>query len=226
MEIAYGHFTSLCNFQIFSQENFRKTLIKWIVVSNQPFSVVEEDEFIELIRSLNPSAELMSDKTVREDVMATYRDKVEEIKRHLKGVPGKISITMDMWSSKNVLPFLAIRAHWISSEWEYGTQLLDFAPVDSDHDGENQCRLFLECISRFEIPFGKVLAFTMDNGTPNDTFIACLRAHGIEHGVDVSADENQVRCLAYILNLSVQDILKNLGITPAVNTEDELLDFP
>lgn len=67
---------------------------------------------------------------------------------------------------------LAIRGHWISSEWEYKTQLLDFAHVVGDHDGATQCRLFLETIARFEIPFDKILAFTMDNATPNDTFIA------------------------------------------------------
>lgn len=110
------------NFQIFSQETFRQTLLKWIVVSNQHFSVVEEDTFIELIQMFNPSAEVISDKTIKADLTAAYLKKIEEIKQGLKGIPGKISITMDMWSSKNVLPFLAIRAHWISSEWEYKTQ--------------------------------------------------------------------------------------------------------
>lgn len=132
---------------------------------------------------------------------------------------------MDMWSSKNVLPFLAIRAHWISTEWEYKTQLLDFAPVKGDHDGKTQFRLFLECMTRFGIPLAKVLAFTMDNATPNDTFIACLQDHGIEIGINFSESENQVRCLAHILNLSVQDILQCVGFQPVINTEEELLNF-
>ncbi|KAJ6648128.1 hypothetical protein Bhyg_03353 [Pseudolycoriella hygida] len=33
---------------VFSQENFRDALLKWVVSSSQPFSVVEENEFIEL----------------------------------------------------------------------------------------------------------------------------------------------------------------------------------
>lgn len=90
--------------QIFSQENFRKSLLKWIVLSNQPFSVVEEDAFIELIKTLNPSAEVISDKTIKADLTAAYFEKFENIKQEVKEIPGKISITMDMWSSKNVLP--------------------------------------------------------------------------------------------------------------------------
>lgn len=186
---------------------------------------MEEDEFSELIMSLNPSAELVSDKTIKADLMATYLQKVEEIKQQFKGVPGKISVTMDMWSSKNVLPFLAIRAHLISTEWEYKTQLLDFAPVEGDHDGNTQFRLFLECMTRFGIPLAKVLAFTMDNASPNDTFITCLQDHGVEIGLNFSECDNQVRCLAHVLNLSVQDILKCLGLPPVVNTEEELMDF-
>ncbi len=168
------------NFQVFSQENFRKNLLKWIILSNQPFSVVEEDAFLELIQTLNPSAEVISNKTIKADLTATYFENVEEIKQLLKTIPGKISLTIDMWSSKNVLPFLAIRVHWISSDWKYETRLLDFAHVIGDHDGATQCRLFLQCIARYEIPFDKLLAFTMDNAGTNDTFIACLQAHGID----------------------------------------------
>lgn len=163
------------------------------------FSIVEEEEFIELIKSLNPSAEVISDKTVKADVMDAHMENVELMKQDVKGVPGKTSITMDMWSSKNVLPFLVIRAHCISTEWEYKTQLLDFAYIEGDHDGENQCRMFLECMSRFEIPLSKVLALTMDNSSNNDTFIASLHGHGIDIGVDISAADNQVRCMAHVL---------------------------
>lgn len=213
-------------FQVFSQENFRKALLKWVVVSSQPFSVVEEEAFVELIRLLNPTAELISDKTMRADVMAAYYDQIEEIKSQLKEVPGKISITLDCWSSKNILSFLVIRAHWISSEWELKSQLLDFSPIECDHDGENLCRIFLECISRFNIPLSKILAYTMDNATNNDTFISALKNHGIEIGVNVSAEENQVRCLAHIFNLAVQDMLKvlNVPFIEADGTEDEFSD--
>lgn len=188
--------------------------------------MVEEQAFIEMIRTLNPSAELISDKTLKEDLMSAYSEKIEEIKSEMKVIPGKISITMDIWTSKNFLPFLVIRGHWISTEWELKSQLLDFSYIEGDHSGKNQCAIFLDCLSRFEIPLSKVLAYTMDNATSNDTFISCLVEHGILHGINISVAENQVRCLAHILNLSVQDILKALNV-PLIDedrTEDEIME--
>lgn len=209
--------------QVFSQDKFRQTLLKWIVVTSQPISMVEEDTFRELIGILNPTAEVISNKTIKEDLMAAYTEKVEEIKEQLKGVPGKISITMDIWTSKNFLSFLAIRAHWISIEWEYKTQLLDFSYIE-DHSGSNQNCIFLQCMSRYDINLSKILAITMDNATSNDTFISSLRLHGSLNGVDISVAENQVRCLAHILNLVVQDILKSLNVPLIVNTEDDITE--
>lgn len=179
-------------------------MLKWTVVSCQPFSVVEETEFIDLIKLLNPSAELMSSKTLKEDLMAAYLQHVEQIKGRLIEVPGKMSVTLDIWTSKNVLSFLVIRAHWISKDWQYNTQMLDFAPIE-EHDGKNQSRIFVECIDRFGIPLKKILAYIMDNASSNSTFIDFLRIHGIAIGSDI--DEAQIRCLAHILNLAVHDIL-------------------
>lgn len=129
----------------------------------------------------------------------------------LKKVPGKISFT-DAWTSKNVLPFMAIRAHWISSDWAYETVLLDFSHIDGKHDGKNFRSMFVQCLERFQIPLSKMLALTMDNVSSNDTFMEFLRLHGIELGVKITAEENRVRCILHILNLVVQDILQFLKI--------------
>lgn len=107
---------------------------------------------------------------------------------------------------------MAIRAHWISADWVYQTVLLDFSYIDGSHGGGDFCDIFLKCLKRFDIPLSKVLAVTMDNVTSNDTFVDCLRIHGIKFGINLSAAENRVRCMAHIINLGVQDILESLKI--------------
>lgn len=55
-------------------------------------------------------AHLISDKTVRADITADRNQvKLEELKTKMSSIPGKISTTMDGWTSKNILSFLAIR---------------------------------------------------------------------------------------------------------------------
>lgn len=214
-------------FQVFLQDDFREALVKWIITSGQPFSVVEEEEFLQLIRTLNPSAEVVSDQTIKADVMAAYLQKIEEIKQTLKGVPGKIAITMDIWTSKNWFAFLVIRAHWISNDWQIKSRLLDFSHIEGDHSGANQGRIFLGCLKRFDIPLAKVIAYTMDNATSNDTFVECMENHGIKMGLKISSVENQVRCLAHVLNLAVQDVLATVNVAYKIsnNEIDEVFEY-
>lgn len=188
---------------------------------NQPFSEVEQEAFLEMIKILNPAAITISSSTVKRDIIKKFEEKVKVMTAHLKKVPGKISFTIDAWTSKNFLPFMAIRAHWINSEWVYQTVLLDFVYIDGIHDGKKFSVLFLQCLERFEIPLSKVLALTMDNASNNDTFMEFLRKHGIEVGVGLSAIANRVRCMPHILNLAVQDILACLKIP--LNNEDDVV---
>lgn len=198
--------------QEFSQELYRVALIKWIVTCNQPFTEVEQDSFLEMIKILNPAAITVSSQLVKRDIIKKFEERVKEMITYLKKVPGKISFTIDAWTSKNVIPFITIRAHWINSDWAYETVLLDFVHIIGSHDGKNFRSIFLKCLERFEIPLSKVLALTMNNVSSNDAFMQFLQKHGIEIGVNVSATENRVHCMLQILNLSVQDILAFLKI--------------
>lgn len=205
---------------MFSQERYREALVKWVIMSDQPFSECEVESFLEMIKILNPDAVSVCKETVKRDIIKKFQELVKEIKLKLSKSPGKFSFTLDAWTSKNVIPFMAIRAHWINADWEYETVLLDFCHIQGKHDGLNFSKMFLGCLQRYEIPLSKVLGVTIDNATPNDTFMSNLEKHGIKIGSHISAQENRVRCMPHILNLCVQDVLDTLKI-PSNNEIDK-----
>lgn len=205
-------------FQVFSQEAFRKALLNWIVLSDQPFSVVQEKAFIDLVHILNPDAIIVSDRTLKTDLMELYKTKFEELKAEVAKIPGKISLTLDGWSSKSVLPFIAIRGHWLDENWEYQSKLFDFAHVVGEHSGQNHGTILADCLSRLNIPFAKILGITLDNATNNDTLFDFLEEYGL------IAAESHVRCLAHILNLSVQDILRVLRVPESIDDYEAEID--
>ncbi|KAJ6639606.1 putative AC transposase, partial [Pseudolycoriella hygida] len=190
---------------------------KWIVACDQPFTAPQEEAFVELIRTLNPDAHIYSDKTIKKDELTEYLTKFDELKEEIAKVPGKISITMDSWTSKNWIPFLAIRGHWIDDDWNYKSKLLDFAYIEGNHSGEKHSQIFIKCVKRLKLPFSKILAITLDNASNNDTLFKWL----IEHGL--SPERNQVRCMPHIINLAAQDILKSLNV-PATEDNADLED--
>lgn len=189
-------------------------------MSNQPFSEVEHEYFLKMIKNLNPAAATISAETVKRDIMKLFNEKVEEIKSTLNKVPGKLSFTIDAWTSKNFIAFMAIRAHWIAEDWTYQSVIVDFLYIDGKHSGENLCNIFVDCLKRFDIHLSKIMAITMDNVYSNNTFMEFLQKHGIIAGVYISAADNRIRCMPHILNLAVQAILADLRI-PINNEPDE-----
>lgn len=103
----------------------------------------------------------------------------------------------------------------MDKDWKYNSTLLDFAKVEGEHSGYKLKTLFEDCLIRWGIPFSKILGITVDNASNNDTFFDWLEEHGI--AVDVS----QIRCLAHIMNLSVQDMLKCLKAPFAEKSTEE-----
>lgn len=195
--------------------------MKWVVVCSQPFCEVQQEAFLDMIKTLNPEAKPISDKTIKRDILSRFAIEAEKLKLHISKVPGKISFTIDGWTSKNVLSFLAIRMHFINADWKYESVLLDFLHVDGSHMGFNLGIIFLDCLKRFEIPLSKVMAITMDNVGSNDTFMEYLKNEGIKIEIRISAAGNRVRCLAHVLNLSVQDLMSALNI--ALNNDEDVL---
>lgn len=153
-------------------------MLKWVILSDQPFTEVQNEAFLDMLKTLNPEAKSVSDKTIKRDSMAAFLLEFEKNKLHISKVPGKISFTLDGWTSRNVLAFVAIRAHYINTDWNYESVLLDFVEVDG-HKGSDISSVFLDCLKRYDIPLSKVISITMDNAEPNNTFMDILATHGI-----------------------------------------------
>ncbi|KAJ6647836.1 Zinc finger BED domain-containing protein RICESLEEPER 2, partial [Pseudolycoriella hygida] len=204
---------------VFKQEKFRQALLKWVVMCGQPFSAPKDQAFVDLMKCLNPLARIVCDKTIRADLMVEYERKVEELKTELAAVPGKISITLDGWTSKHGLPFLAIRGYWVDEQWQLKSKLLDFAYIEGNHDGRNHSIILSECLRRLNVRFSEILGITADNASSNDKLFDWLDSCG------VSAVTSQIRCLAHVINLAVQDMLAALKVPSDCDPEyDESLE--
>ena len=66
-------------------------------------------------------------------------------------MPGKISFTLDAWTSSNCIPFLGITAHWISDKWELKNTIVDFVKLEGPHSGKNIKEVFLNSLNNLGI---------------------------------------------------------------------------
>jgi len=172
-----------------------------------------------LVHTLNPDAKLITDKTVKADIIETYAEKLEIVKDLVARIPGKMSISIDGWTSRNILPFFVIRVHWLDAEWKYHSVLLDFSYIHGKHSGWKHSCIFRDCSSRLNIPITKILGVTGDNATSNNTFFDWMEEHGL------SSLLNKIRCMCHVAKLAVQDLLDLLKIRyPEAEDDDEDAD--
>jgi hypothetical protein len=104
--------------QPFETERFTSRLIEWILQDRQPFSIVEQESFRDLISSCHPQAERdlpKSGNTIRTWSMYRFKSAQSIVKTILSEARSKIHISCDIWSSPNGHAFLGI----ISSTFIY-----------------------------------------------------------------------------------------------------------
>ena len=76
-----------------------KKLIKWIIVNQHPFTIVEEPNFVNFVHTLCPDAIIISADTVKRRIIDLYESNTSEIQKKFQDILGKISFTIDIWTS-------------------------------------------------------------------------------------------------------------------------------
>jgi hypothetical protein len=131
----------------FDSSKFERYLTEWMVACDQPFDEVERPEFICMMNYLHHSQHpqatlnLPDRKGIRRRVMKLGEETIAETrdmfkvscfcclctelvsnaaKHAIKDLIGKVSLSLDAWTSSNCIAFLAIVAHYVSNDGKLG----------------------------------------------------------------------------------------------------------
>ncbi|CAB5374274.1 unnamed protein product [Rhizophagus irregularis] len=193
----------------YDKDIMMKILIRWIVIHQHSFTIVEENYFINFVHSLHPSAKIPSADTIKNKIMTYYEEDKVKMKALLKDLPGKVSFTMDCWTSPLTKSFLSITAHFINKEWNLQNIIIDFIQTQDSHTGSNIKDAFLLGISNMSLE-SKIMGITTDNASNNSTFMTSLSIWAAENVVNFNKKEQHIRCFAHSINLSVKEALSCL----------------
>ncbi|KAJ8913361.1 hypothetical protein NQ315_008751 [Exocentrus adspersus] len=163
-----------------------------IIKGYYPFSLVEEVEFKKLLsRAVCPSRKTISSSLVPKLYNTTKEKLFQEVSQATA-----ICITTDGWTSINNQSFIAVTAHWINTNYELCSNLLDCIPYDDRHTAVNLSNFLKGVFSNWKIE-NKVVCVISDNAA---NITAAIRMGGWRH----------LGCFAHSLNLTVQGALKEI----------------
>lgn len=187
----------------FNQERLRKKIALMCIKDNQPFRVVENEGFVELLNEAEPRFKMPSRWTIARDCLKIY--KVEVLKLKELFVSQRISLTTDTWTSGQNINYMCLTAHWINDEWKLCKKIINFCQIGS-HKGAEIGKMILALLRKWDID--QVFTITVDNASSNDLAIGHLKMFLRGRDAILGNKYMHLRCCAHILNLIVKDGLK------------------
>ena len=191
----------------FDQEFIRKALARMLIVDELPFKFVEGEGFKNFMVSCCPMFKIPSRWTLSRDCYSIYLDERVKLKSLLHTQSHRISITTDSWTSLQRINYMCVTAHFIDTEWKLQKRIISFVPVTS-HRGEYIAKALENCLLDWGLK--SVLCVTVDNASSNDAALTYFKKKLLSWGTSshFMLKFLHMRCLAHILNLIVNDGMK------------------
>ena len=207
----------------------REHISQFIISSNASLSVVENSTFRNLLQYCNPSTVPISRRTAARDIIKLYNKLKPRILEVLEDYTtthhGRISLTLDTWTSSTQIPFLGITAHYIDpTTWTYRTILLAFERLRGSHSAVALAQVTEATLKAYKI-CGSIRAITADSASVNDAMFRLLE----NQLPNFTCHDSHIRCMGHVINLAVQAMLKELkasAISDEANIADDIDDAP
>lgn len=128
----------------------------------------------------------------------------------LQHFDGRVCLTSDLWTSVASDGYMTLTAHFITADWVLHKKLLNFSYLPSPHTGITISDKIYKMLCDWNLE-SKLFSITLDNAASNDSFVAILRTQlNLRNALLNKGEFFHIRCCAHILNLIVQEGLKEL----------------
>lgn len=179
-------------------------IARMIAIDMLPLSFAEGRGFRDLIKKISPNYAVPSRNTILKHIDLMY----DSEKRNLLNVLGTaehVALTTDCWTSRSNDSYLTVTIHFLTTEWNHKSFVLDTSSTVERHTSENLAEALQQIISDWKLD-EKVTAVVHDNAA--NIVNACSTLQAI--------DEN-ISCFAHSLQLVVGKALDIAEVKNLVN---------
>ncbi|KNA18748.1 hypothetical protein SOVF_067810 [Spinacia oleracea] len=110
---------------IFDQDRCRHEIAKMIIMHDYPLHMVEHPGFVSFVQNLQPRFDMVSFNIVQGDCVAIFLREKQNLQKFIEGIPGRICLTLDMWTSSQSTGFVFVTGQFIDNDWKLHRRLLN-----------------------------------------------------------------------------------------------------
>ncbi|KAL3629681.1 hypothetical protein CASFOL_026903 [Castilleja foliolosa] len=187
----------------------RHDIARMIIMHDYPLHIVEHPGFIAFVQNLQPRFDMVSFNTVQGDCVATYLKEKGSILKIIEGMPGRVCLTLDLWSSSRTVGYMFISGQFLDSDWKMHKKLLNVIMEPYPDSDTAFSHSVAACLSDWGMD-GKLFSVTI-NQHLNDAAVDNMRALlSVKNPLVLDGQLLVGNCLARSLSSTVQDALSSV----------------
>lgn len=193
------------------QRRSRYDLARMIILHGYPLAMVEHVGFRVFVKNLQPLFELVTSSKIEDDCMEIYGKEKQKVYEMLDKLPGKISLSADVWVASGDSKYLCLTAHYIDEDWQLKKKTLNFILIDSSQTEDMHSEVIMTCLMEWDID-RKLFSVTFDSGSSSDNIVNRIKDRLSQNRfLYLNGQLFDVRCATNVVNLMVQDALEALS---------------
>jgi len=122
-----------------------------IAINLKPIHMVEGEGFLKLMNYLEPSYKVPFRKLITGMIHRKHEIAKEKLLDKLDKEANSIAITTDIWTSSATEAYITVSAHYISSEWEMVTCVLETPDMPERHTGQKIAEKLMAIVDKWGI---------------------------------------------------------------------------
>ncbi|CAI9787376.1 unnamed protein product [Fraxinus pennsylvanica] len=193
----------------FDPDRCRHEIARMIIMHDYPLHIVEHPGFVAFVHNLQPRFDMVSFNTVQGDCVATYLREKQNIQKVFEGIPGRICLSLDLWSSCQTMGYMFVTGQFIDSEWKMHRKLLNVIMEPYPDSDAAFSHSIAACLSDWSMD-GKLFSVAI-NQPLSDAAVDNLRALlSVKNPLILNGQLLVGNCLARSLSSIVQEALTSV----------------
>jgi hypothetical protein len=192
----------------FDPDLLRSAFAEMVIEDEEPFGYGEKPGFRKFMSIACPRFEIPSRRTCARDVVQLYFEQKARQKMFFQKLCNRVCLTTDGWTSQQQDSYMTVTAHFIDNNWCLHKKIISFFKVKGkrgDDIGKHLQKVLLDW------GLDQVMTVTVDNASANDSGVSYLRRQMNSLKTSIADGKYiHMRCAAHIINLIVQDGLKEI----------------
>ncbi|KAK4252920.1 hypothetical protein QN277_011049 [Acacia crassicarpa] len=157
----------------FDQERCNNEVAKLIIALDHPLQIVEHKGFIDFVRTLQPQFSSLSSTDVHGDCISMYLSEKQNLLNLIRQIPGRVNLTLDLWTSNQTVAYAFLRGHFIDSDWNVHHPILNVIMVPFPDSDDSYNKVVVTCLTDWQLN-GRVFTLALDQSL-NENVMGNLR---------------------------------------------------